>query len=177
MMTCPFDEYLSLPGISFSGIKSEGEFMSPTKKMVLGTKVHNYLLEPEKYDHEDIEIIKPLAMAIKNRIGPLFRYLTPEMAVLADFVHEGMRMKFKGRGDLVYPGKILIDVKVSEMPLAKAMQFFNYPSQTSGYALGFGCPVALIAQVNPKTKQTTLYNVPIITEWWEKQILRYGEPC
>lgn len=177
LTTCPFEDYLKLPGHSFSSIKNEGvEFSAPSKKMILGTHVHNYLLESEKYTYEDIEIVRPVAMELKRVIGPLFTHLLPEVAVTAEFLFEGLVMSYKGRGDLVFPGHVLIDIKVSEMPLHKSLEYFRYDRQVSGYAKGFDCRAAFIIQINPKTKKVTIYNVPLSFDWWEKQVLRLGIP-
>lgn len=176
ILTCPFDEYLKLEGVSFSDIKQEGkEPFVATEKMQLGTKVHNYLLEPEQYRYWDIDIIRPLAVAVKQRIGPLFAYLKPELAVTADFTYGGFVMPYRGRVDLGIPNKIIIDLKVTELKLAKAMEYFDYPFQTSGYALGMNAPVSMIIGIHPKTKQTTLYNIPINQSWWANQIIQRGK--
>ncbi len=177
MMTCPFDEYLALPGWSHSGIKHEGtEFSEPTEKMQLGTHVHNYLLSPEEYRHNDINIIRPLAVKLKETLGPLFQFLKPEIAMTADFIHNDFLMKYKGRVDLGIPGKIVIDIKVSDLDPVKSMQYFRYDRPITGYCAALGTEVALLLTINPKNKNVSLKKVPMEYEWWEYQILRKGDP-
>lgn len=175
--TCPFDEYLEMPGWSYSGIRSQGKiFEAPTMKMNLGTKVHKFLLEPREYDYSEIDIVKPLAGALKAKVGPLMKYAKPELVVTADFIHNGFCMKYKGRIDFPVIPRIIIDFKVSEMPIQKSVPYFGYDIQQSGYALACGCPLALIMSIHPKTKYISIYNVPISAKWWEWQIIQKGEP-
>ncbi len=177
MTTCPFEEYLALPGWSHSGLKNEDlEWKPPTKKMELGVKVHNYLLKPEEYNYEDIDTVKPLALSIKNRIGPLFDLLRKEVAITADFIYSGFVMQYKGRFDLGLEGLIVIDPKISDIPLSRSIAYFNYDRPMSGYAIAIGAPSALLASVNPKTKKTELMQIPISQVWWHEQILKKGEP-
>lgn len=174
--TILFDEYLALPGYSYSGIKNDGNTISPSKKMQLGTQVHNYLLTPREYNYDNHEIVKPCADAVRAKLGPLLKYLRPELAVQADFIHNGFRMPYKGRIDLCITERIVIDIKVSEMPLHKAVAYFGYNDQLSGYSLAIGAKVAIIISINPKTKVITTMNIPITSRFWEYHIQRLGEP-
>lgn len=174
--TLHFDEYLAMPGYSYSGIKNDGEIISPTKKMQLGTRVHNYLLTPREYDYEQYEIVKPCADVIRAKLGPLLKYLMPELVVTCEMVSNDFRMPYKGRIDLCIPDRIVIDIKVSEMPLHKAVPYFGYNNQVSGYSLAINAKVAIIISVNPKTKVVTTMNIPITENFWEYHITRLGEP-
>src|SRR5687767_5413396 len=107
---CRFDEYLQLPGYSYSAIRSQGKaFTAPTVKMELGTKVHTYLLTPSEYKYgEDHELVRVLAVALKNKICSLIDFLLPECAVQADFIEEDLMMPWKGRPDLCIPDRLVI---------------------------------------------------------------------
>lgn len=176
--SCPFEEYLTLPGKSYSDIKNDGKpFTGPTRKMSLGTKVHQYLLTPEEYNHEDKAIVKPLAIALKNKLGVLIQFLQAEQAIQADFVHEGLVLKYRGRIDLGIRGRLIVDIKVSEMPLQKAIDYFGYNYQLSGYALGYEARAALIIAIHPVTKAISMANIPVSAGWWEMQVVKYGSPC
>lgn len=180
LRTCPFEEYLLLPGWSHSKIKNDGKpFTSPSKKMQIGTKVHQYLLEPHLYMHDDEEIVKPIAQKIRSFIGPLWKHLEPELAVQAEFEHDGFILPYHGRGDLVIPGRLVIDIKVTEQPISKGIEYFGYDNAISGYCRGFDAPVGLIVTGNPSKKrlgEVFIYNVPIKDDWWEYQIVQKGEP-
>lgn len=170
-----FDEYLSMPGWSYSGIKNYGKPpITETHKMRLGTKVHTYCLVPEEYDHSDARIVKPAARALMEVVGILIKYLIPELAVTAHFSFQGITMAYKGRMDLVLPGKIVIDFKVSELDISKAIQFFGYDKQLSGYSLAAGCKRAIIIGINPKTLKTSIVDIPINPYWWEYQAMAKG---
>lgn len=175
--TYPFDKYLKLPGWSHSKIKSEGRpFKTPTIKMEIGTKVHQYLLEPYLYNHDDEHIVKPVAKAIRNKLGMLWKYLEPELAFTADFIHNDFRLPYQGRADLSIVGKIVVDIKITEQPISKGVEYFGYDNAISGYCKALGAKVGLIVAGNPKTGQVSIYNVPIKTDWWEYQIVEKGEP-
>lgn len=177
LKTCPFDEYLLMPGYSHSGLKNEGRApIVATKKMRLGTLVHQYLCEPTVYNGEQSELVIPLGNALKKRIGILFHYLLPEFVVTADFVYNGFRLPFKGRIDLGIPKRLVIDIKVTEQPIEKGIQYFGYDNQVTGYAEGISAPVALIAAIHPKRNQVELKNVPLRYDWWHYQITQKGEP-
>lgn len=177
----PFEDYLRLPGYSFSWLKSGGQKIEPTPKMRLGTKVHAYLLSAHEYEHgEDSDLVRPLAMALKGVLGPVLRYCTPELAVTADFIYDGMVLKYKGRIDLPVVSKphlsLVIDLKVTEMDLRKSIDFFHYHHQVSGYCLAIGASKGVIVSVNPRTKKTQVQPIRLITSFWEKSVLRFGKP-
>lgn len=175
----PFDEYLKLPGYSFSSIK--GFSGPPTAKMQLGTDVHNYLLTPEQYDHRNRELVLPIATALRKQLGVLVDKMLPESIVTADFVCNGFKLPYKGRLDLHIPGRLIIDIKVSDVPLSVSCPRFGYDDQQSGYAIGGECKIALLVRISPvsvkkKRPIVEIKNVPITTLWWENQIVQKGEP-
>lgn len=173
---CSFEDYLELVGKSYSGIKNEGVAkFKATPKMMLGTAIHNYLLTPAEFKHENTALIRPLALALKQRLGTLIRYLKPEIGITADFQHNGFSMAYKGRIDLCIFKKIVIDIKVTEMDIFKAIDFFGYDKQQNGYAAAIGAEVILILSIHPKTKKTEITNIPISTYWWEQQVQQKGK--
>lgn len=174
-----FSDYLKLPGMSFSGIKAKlnGE-VKATTKMQLGTHVHNYLLEPEKYNHdnEHHQIVGKLATEVKSVLGVLYRTLDSEIAVTATFEHQNFVLPYKGRIDLLNHGRVVIDLKVSEVPLSKSIPFFNYDKQLTGYAISTGAKAQIILRICPKTMKTELQRLPLSIDWWQAQVLKYGNP-
>ncbi len=173
-----FEQYLELPGWSYSGIRNEGKnWKPPTSKMSLGTDVHNYRLEPAKYQHANINIVKPVVQSIDIALGSLSKFLEPEISVTADFIHANRRMKYKGRIDLSIIGRVVVDLKVSQLkdPF-KAIQYFGYDKQFNGYATAIGARTILMVSSHPKRLQDTkIINIPVDTLWWEDQILQRGE--
>lgn len=173
----PAAEYFRMPGVSYSAIKWEGVPPMESEGMALGTLVHNYLLEPAKYNHEQADIVRPLAIGLKNAVGPLIRTLIPEMAVTADFEYQGLVMPYKGRLDLCIPGRIVVDFKVLENGgLQKAVEYFGYGNQQNGYAASIAAKQAIIISISRKTKKTEFYSVPLTTRWWEYQVAHRGKP-
>lgn len=168
---CTFQQYLEMPGYSFSGL-SHRRAPKPTPKMALGTRVHNYLLDAADFDFEDLKIIKPLAIQVKKVLGDAYKHLIPEKAVTADFCHEGFTMKYKGRIDLHYPGVIVIDLKISEN---KDLEWFGYVDQVSGYTFPVKSPHGIVIKVHPKTMETNIIKVPITHRWWNEQIKIKGD--
>lgn len=174
----PFADYLKMPGFSFSWLKNNGEFFAPTNKMNLGSQVDNYLNEPERFDG-DLDIIKPMAQVIKQRVGDLYYKFDKQQTITADFIHDGMVLNYKGRPDWGYSPYIVIDIKMAEN-IRKTMYYFRYPDQLTGYARAKDCKAAMILSCSPKTRNNIfhpeLINVPLNDNWWHQQILKYGKP-
>jgi hypothetical protein len=119
-----FEEYLALPGFSYSFLKNEGKPIQTTDKMRLGTCVHSYLLTPADYKHENARIVRPVAAKLKQTLGVLIKYLIPELGITANFCHEGFTMPYKGRLDLCIPGRLVVDIKISTEDVRKTIEFF-----------------------------------------------------
>ena len=174
----PFDEYLKLDAISYSTIKSKffGADIS-TLKMRIGTLVHQYLFEPEKYDHNNQhnKIIKIMALEVKSILGAAFDGFECEIGITAAFLHEGFELNYKGRIDMVRLGKIVLDLKVSEVELKNSIPFFGYDKQLSGYSLATDAKMQMIIRINPKTNKIEFKSLPISDDWWNQQILRFGK--
>jgi hypothetical protein len=180
----PFDEYQTMPGLSHSDIKNNGVPKTfPTPKMQLGTAVHNYLLEPEKYNHENIHIVKPAAIALKKQIGEMWRHMIPETVVLCTLVHNGMALQVRYRVDLGILNRIVIDIKVSPVPLSVSIKRYGYDDQLNGYRIGFNGQLAILIRVDPTTcgkpgiePTTETYLVPPSNQFWEYTTVKYGKP-
>lgn len=169
-----FDAYSKLEGYSFSGLK--GGTFTPTAKMRLGTDIHNYLLEPDKYHHENRNTVIPIANAIKAEIGTLLPFLDTELTVTADFSYGGLIMPYKGRIDMVRTGKIVLDLKISEMPLRKSIPYFGYNNQVNGYMAATMSEHGMIIRCNPKTNEIEKMLIKTDMSWWEEQVSIHGIP-
>ena len=169
-----FEEYRALPGLSYSGLK-KGDFV-PTKKMMLGTAVHNYILEPEKYNGANRELVVPIARIIFDQIGELVKHMETELSVTCDMEHEGFVMQYKGRVDMIRMGKLIIDLKISEIPLNRSVPFFGYANQLTGYCLATKCENAIIIRVCPKTHKVEKTMIRKNVDWWNYKVLEYGIP-
>lgn len=169
-----FDRYKDLPGLSYSGIKN-GDFV-PTKKMMLGTAVHNYILEPAQYNGANRELVIPIARVIMGQIGELINHMQTEVSVTCNMIHDGLSMQYKGRVDMIRPGKLVIDLKISEIPLGKSIEHFGYGDQLTGYCLATGTPVGIIIRVCPKTLKTEKAMIRQNPGFWERQIVKFGIP-
>lgn len=170
------EDYFALPGQSFSMIKNAGKPpIEPTESMRLGTNVHEYLLKPETYDHSNIAIVKPIALALKKSIGDvLIQYLKPEVAITAEFEYNGFLLPWKGRVDLLLQKRLVIDIKVGTYDIHKIKDYFEYPEQVSGYCAGGEARAGLICHYHTKKKEVTIVNVPVGFNWWHDKIVRYG---
>ena len=169
-----FEEYRALPGLSYSGIKN-GDFV-PTKKMMLGTAVHNYILEPDKYNGANRDVVVPIARVILSQLGELAKHMQTELSVTCNMKYEGFAMAYKGRIDMIRPGKLIIDLKISEIPLNRSVPFFGYANQLTGYCLATNTPAALILRVCPKTYKVEKTMIRKNVAWWEYKVLEYGVP-
>lgn len=186
MPNVPFDDYLKLPGWSYSGIK--GAKIEPTPKMGLGTAVHNYLLTPNEFNHDN-SLVPSLAIELKKILGPLLPFCTPELAVICELIHEDMVMLYKGRIDLAVvfeneignPLNLVIDIKITELDTRKGIDHFGYDKQLNGYSLAIGAARRVIVSVNPKKlakHQIATQVIPIARDvkFWEQAVLKLGKP-
>lgn len=165
----PGTGFKDAPGKSFSRLKNP-DGIPVTPGVTLGSLVHKYVLEPQKYNGEQINVVKPAAMAIQKVLGNL--KFNAEVKVTADFEHEGLTMPYKGIIDI--DAGIIIDIKVSGADLVKSIQRFRYDWQMTGYCLSMGYDTALILGVNPYNFKTQLLKIPLVTDWWEYQIKQHG---
>lgn len=169
-----FEEYRALPGLSYSGIKN-GDFV-PTKKMMLGTAVHNYILEPDKYNGANRDVVVPIARVILSQLGELSKHMQTELSVTCNMEYSGLSMQYKGRIDMIRPGRLLIDLKISEIPLGRSIDHFGYGDQLTGYCLATRTPVGIIIRVCPKTLKTEKAMIRQNPAFWERQVTKYGIP-
>lgn len=166
-----FDKYLALPGVSYSSIK--GFDGPPNKGMSLGTQVHNYILEPEKYTWENVAEVKLIAAAIRGVLGSAIDALKKEVAFTCDMEHNGLVMPYKGRADLLYAPRVVVDLKVLSGTLAAAIKHFGYEKQIGGYCLATGCKMGLIISYNKSRKcvEHAIIHPEHSIEWWNYQIV------
>lgn len=167
----PFEEYLKLPGTSYSSLKGE---RTPTAGMRLGTRVHNYINEPATYDWKDADLVLPIASQIKAYVGDAFKYLEKEVAFTSNFFHNGLMLKYKGRADMLKIGRIVIDLKILSGPLDAAIERFGYKDQISGYCLATGSQMGLIIALNNQRRRVESKLIIPDAAFWEYQCVRLG---
>lgn len=169
-----FDEYLKLPGYSNSSLK--GLNITETPAMRFGTNVHQILLEPAKVERHD-QKERAAAKALKaSAVGPIIKYGKPELSVTADFEYEGFVFHWKGRIDLAFPDKMVIDFKVSKLDIKKSIDFFRYDRAVAGYCLAIKAPHAFILSVHPEKHSTQIEMVQPDYDFWKIKCLEYGVP-
>lgn len=169
-----FDEYLAMPGYSYSKIK--GFQGPPNAGMSLGTRVHNYLNEPHLYDWKDAPEVIKIATALKAFLGDSYKFMKKELAFSCEFHYEGIVMKYKGRADMIKVGSILVDLKVLSGSLESSCERFGYPFQISGYCLASATPLGLILAYNRSKGITETKIIKPEHKYWEYQVARFGTP-
>lgn len=186
----PFEDYLKMPGLSFSGVRSDGTIIEETEKMRFGSNVDAYLFEPQVYSGAQYKLVKPVAAVVKEKLGTMLVTGARQVVITCKMTHRGVELDYKGRADLLTGGGVLvnngiitinkslgvivIDMKVSELPLLSAINFFGYNHQVNGYALPVGADVSVIVSVNPKTYKVSTQAIPTKADFWEKIVLQYG---
>lgn len=170
----PFDQYLQLPGISFSAVKGATP-INPTDKMRLGTRVHTYLLEPAKYDGTDYRIVRAIAEKVNSHLGILLKTGKCELTVMCTMVHNGFYLYYKGRVD-IFAGCMIIDLKVSDLPVLHAINHFGYNNQINGYAIPLKAKAGILFSIHPKTLNVQIAPIPNNYTFWERAVLQYGKP-
>lgn len=169
-----FAAYLAMPGVSYSGLK---DIPVPQSAGVsIGTRVHNYILEPEKFDWTDAGIVRKIASALREYMGPAADFLESEVAFTADFSHNGMVLQYKGRADKLKIGRLVVDFKILAGSLPGAIDRFGYDKQLSGYCLATGSPLGLIIAYNKSRKQVETHLLGPSAEFWEYTTVRMGRP-
>lgn len=171
-----FADYLQMPGTSFSSLKGE---IPTSAGMQLGTRVHNYLFTPLAYDWQQAEIVRPIAAAIRNHplLKDSFIHLEKEIAFTCELHHNGMKLLYKGRADMLRIGRIVIDLKILAGSLESACERFGYPDQLSGYCLPTLCPLALIIAYNKSRKQVETKIIIPGVAFWQYQVVSRGVPA
>jgi hypothetical protein len=170
----PFSDYLQIERHSFSSLKPNAGFITVTPAMDLGTKVHNYLLEPHIYDYSRHDEVKRIADTIRPYVGDAIRLGQPELTVLADFEHNGMVLKYKGRIDIYLD--MVIDLKISSMPLGSTINYFGYDKQITGYMLASGVDRGIIISYNKNLKKVDIKTIEPDYAYWERMVMTKGEP-
>lgn len=163
----PFEDYLRIPAYSYSGLKGNPP-LSPTPGMMLGTRVDNYMFEPQLYDGGDYKIVQSCAAILKGILGGARPKV--QLAVTCNMEFEGSVIPTKGRIDMALPN-LIVDLKISKMPsLAQSINHFGYHHQVSGYAIMAGFTRAMIISINPVTFKASLMNIPLEDSFWKFHI-------
>lgn len=169
-----FEDYLKLPGVSYSSLS--GFSGPPSDGMRLGSRVHQYLNEPNEYDWNDAATVIAIASELKKYIGHAYLHLEKEVAFTADFIHNGMMMAYRGRADMMKAGRIVVDIKILSGSLEAAIERFGYAKQLSGYCIATGAPLALIVAFNRHRNRIEAKSLKPNATFWEYQIVKNGKP-
>lgn len=169
-----FDQYLAMPGISFSSLKQVS--VPESSGVSLGTRVHKYVLEPEQYDWSDVVVVKKISEALRKYMGGSMSVLESEVAFTCDMEHNGLVMQYKGRADKLKAGRIVVDFKILSGSLESACKHFGYENQLSGYCLATGCPYGLIVGYNKSRSMVETKIMSPDSAFWDYQIIRNGIP-
>lgn len=169
----PFSEYLKLSGTSFSGLKDSKAPDSPAIR--LGTYVHRYILQPDKYNYEMADVVIPIANELITFVGTsLLRTMRCETAITANFEYLDFSFNWKGIPDMSLTKNIVIDFKVIDGDIEKYCDYFNYPSQLRGYMKAESAQVGLILAFNKRKRNVQKKIILPDDRWWEQIILTRG---
>lgn len=169
----PPEQYFSIPAISNSFVNN---YQGPTTaKMRFGSLVDTYTFEPHLYRGEQYKLVKAVSEAVIKKLGPLVYTGRRQLVVVCTMIYNNMAMRFKGRVDL-FAGSIVIDLKVSELPIDRSISHFRYDLQLSGYMIALQCQVSVLISVHPKTCKVSEKALTITPGYWESVIEKYGIP-
>lgn len=172
-----WEDYLKLPGKSFSGLKNAGAEIPESEGIRIGRLVHSYLLKPKEYTWEMADVVVPIARELMSFIKPeLMLMMRMECGVTCNFVHEGLSMLYKGLLDAHIPKVLLVDFKVLGSDLDNAIKFFRYDEQVRGYALPIEVDTRMIISFNKKTRMVQSKCITYDPRWWCYQVKRWGLP-
>jgi hypothetical protein len=172
--TVSWEQYLQMPGISFSGLKP---FVGKeTYGMRIGKLVHTYILKPKEYNYEEYDIVRPIASKLIDYVGfDILKHSIAEQPMTADFECDGFRFKWKGIPDMRIPKILIADFKVWKGDPSYFIQRFNTPEQLRGYMMPDEIDLGLIIPINPITRKVQVIPVTQDTRFWENTILTRGE--
>jgi len=130
-----------------------------------------------------------IATAIRAYLKEYFgedvmKYMEAEVAFTADFTHNGMTMKYKGRADLLIRDLIVMDIKIFAGAPGPAILRYGSDKQISGYCIANKARLGLIIAYNKNKKvppgrgqdRVEILKMPISADSWEYETARRGEP-
>lgn len=173
----PFEDYLKMPGLSYSGVKNGGAPIDPTEKMRFGSLVDAYLFEPHKYNGDMYDMVRPVALEAHRVLGAALRHGKRQVVVTCKMRCMGLVITYKGRVDL-WLQPIVIDFKVSDLPILDAINHFGYHHQLNGYAIPLQAQKSILISVGRKPPHK-VQMMPIENSgiFWRQQIIKHGTPC
>jgi hypothetical protein len=170
-----------MPGISYSSVKAATRGrVDPTDKMRFGSLVDTYLFEPAKYNGEQYELVRPVAQAAVQQLGQALRHARRQLVVSCTMICEGLYLKYKGRVDMTICSQhpVVLDFKVSDMPLLAAIKHFGYNHQVNGYAIPLQAKTSIIFSISPKPPyKPQMMPIPNSLIYWRQVVKQYGKPC
>lgn len=183
-----FDDYLEVPGWSFSTLKGE-RFGTPkvvdiTYKIRIGKMVDAILTEDGRVDFGDeyYPIARSIAEKIKSKFGEFIARFEKQISFSADVTYNSHRLSTKGRLDYLLPGIAVIDLKVTHVkadqvrPLIKFMQYDN---QLWNYAQMAQVKRKYIMIHSVPSGTTEMVDMGVVThynEFWQAKIEKFGTP-
>lgn len=181
----PFEDYLKLPGMSHSYLKSEyfGEVdtIAETAKIRIGKMVDAFLTEPASVDYADpnIEIAERIAAAIRVRFGHVLDRMQKQISYTADVSYMNHTAACKFRLDFLLPGILVLDLKVTHEPMRSVpalVDFMGYRNQLWGYAKASQVDKGYLLVYSVPSKRLEIFNVPILStnDFWRDKILKFG---
>lgn len=172
----PWEDYLKLPGYSFSGLKNQGVDILPSEGIAIGKLVHTYLLKPKEYNYERHEIVIPIARELVKYYNSIIRFAEVEVGVTSNFCVDGLCMPHKGLADMAIRKHLIVDYKILAGDLQYYLKTFLYAEQLRGYMLPFEAPIGLIIAYNKRTKKVQREVIGQDPRWWIYKIKQYGKP-
>lgn len=180
-----FDDYLALPGYSFSYLNRErfGESLGiiETAAMRRGTMVDAILTQPDQADPnaEGYTEARAIAYYLKRQYGQILSALVPQVSYTADFVfetnHGTYTLPVRGRLDFEIPGNLVLDLKVTGAKnVDSTIKHMGYADQLTGYCLMSGANSAYIMAYVVPSRSVEVRTVAQTQDFWKRKILKFG---
>lgn len=185
----PWQDYVKLPGYSFSYLKREVQGVSPaftpSNKVLRGSLVDAILMQQDDVDMRSALFpeAKIIASALIAEFGEIICCFTSQDSYTGTLSYAGLRMPVKGRLDwrLQVAGKTkaVIDLKITEATNIKELiKFMKYDAQQNNYmGLSQGTR-AYILPYNPKLKKVLSIEPLEYDEnnsFWIEKVLKFGK--
>lgn len=178
----PFEQYLKVPGYSYSFLKREKNGITPefkmTDKVELGSLVDAILTQPDKIDiySPQLKLAEKIASIITDNFGSYIQHFESQVSLTCDMEYNGLKMPFRGRLDWGLKDIAVIDLKVTAATnFRQLIDHMQYDNQLFGYCGAYGVKLGYILIYSSKSEKYDLIQMPLNGgQFWKEKILKFG---
>lgn len=175
--------YLSLPGHSYSFLKSEryglNKPVQETDKMRIGTLV-DAIITGGKIDMASplYPAARDIASKIVGMFGSMITRFEKQVSYSATMEYQGFKIQTRGRLDFLLPGIAVVDLKVTQAKdVRPIIRHFGYDNQLWHYGKMAGVKKGYLMVHSVPLKKTEIIVIDISSntnEFFAEKIIKFG---